>query len=151
VFKKLPRIDAVFVPGGDPGHTAPKVLFALLEKQTKILRGHHPKAQMWMSPQSFDKKWMDEFLEAIRKEPAWLSGIVYGPQTRLPLPELRAAVPSKYPIRHYPDITHSRSCQYPVPDWDTAFALTAAREGINPRPQDQARIFRFLQKYTNGF
>ena len=25
VFKKLPRIDAVFVPGGDPGHTRPKV------------------------------------------------------------------------------------------------------------------------------
>ena len=26
VFKKLPRIDAVFVPGGDPGHTRPKYL-----------------------------------------------------------------------------------------------------------------------------
>ena len=24
VFKQLPRIDAVFVPGGDPGHTRPK-------------------------------------------------------------------------------------------------------------------------------
>ena len=24
VFRKLPRIDAVFVPGGDPGHTQPK-------------------------------------------------------------------------------------------------------------------------------
>ncbi len=23
VFRKLPRIDAVFVPGGDPGHTRP--------------------------------------------------------------------------------------------------------------------------------
>ncbi|PYM12853.1 MAG: hypothetical protein DME18_10315, partial [Verrucomicrobia bacterium] len=32
VFKKLPRIDAVFVPGGDPGHTQPKILLALLEK-----------------------------------------------------------------------------------------------------------------------
>ena len=25
VFRQLPRIDAVFVPGGDPGHTRPKV------------------------------------------------------------------------------------------------------------------------------
>ena len=25
VFRQLPRIDAVFVPGGDPGHTQPKV------------------------------------------------------------------------------------------------------------------------------
>ena len=53
VFPKLPRIDAVFVPGGDPGHTQPKDLMALLEKQTASLRRYHPKAQMWVSPQSF--------------------------------------------------------------------------------------------------
>ena len=35
VFQKLPRIDAVFVPGGDPGHTQPKFLMALLEKETQ--------------------------------------------------------------------------------------------------------------------
>src|SRR5208283_105832 len=29
VFAKLSRIDKVFVPGGDPGHTQPKVLLAL--------------------------------------------------------------------------------------------------------------------------
>ena len=34
VFARLPRIDAIFVPGGDPGHTQPKHLMALLEKQT---------------------------------------------------------------------------------------------------------------------
>ncbi len=34
VFRRLPRVDAVFVPGGDPGHTEPKYLLALLEKQT---------------------------------------------------------------------------------------------------------------------
>ena len=37
VFRQLPRIDAVFVPGGDPGHTEPKYLMALLEKQTELL------------------------------------------------------------------------------------------------------------------
>src|SRR5262249_9100750 len=63
VFKQLPRIDAVFVPGGDPGHTQPKYLFALLEKATQVLRRHHPKAQMWMSPQSFNREWMDEFYQ----------------------------------------------------------------------------------------
>jgi hypothetical protein len=26
VFRAMPRLDAVFVPGGDPGHTAPSVL-----------------------------------------------------------------------------------------------------------------------------
>jgi hypothetical protein len=151
VFKKLPRIDAIFVPGGDPGHTQPKHLMALLEKQTESLHRYHPKATMWVSPQSFDRAWMDEFLAIMKTEPAWLAGLVYGPQTRLSLEQLRAAVPAKYPIRHYPDITHSRSCQYPVPDWDTAFAVTEARECINPRPLGQARIFRLTQKYTNGF
>ena len=61
VFRKLPRIDAVFVPGGDPGHTQPKYLMALLEKQTANLHRYHPKAQMWVSPQSFTQQWMDEF------------------------------------------------------------------------------------------
>jgi hypothetical protein len=152
VFKQLPRIDAVFVPGGDPGHTQPKHLMALLAKQTTSLRRFHPKAQMWVSPQSFDKNWMDEFLGIVGKEqPGWLAGVVFGPQIRMSLAQLREAVPKRYPIRHYPDITHSRQCQYPVPDWDPAYAATQAREVINPRPQDQARIFRLLQPYTNGF
>src|SRR5258708_30068591 len=53
VFKQLPRLDAVFVPGGDPGHTRPKLLMALLEKQTQVLHRFHPAAQLWVSPQRF--------------------------------------------------------------------------------------------------
>jgi hypothetical protein len=64
---------------------------------------------------------------------------------------LRDAIPARYPIRHYPDITHSRQCQYPVPDWDVAHAVTSSRECINPRPNGQATIFRLLQPYTMGF
>src|SRR5439155_840289 len=37
VFRQLPRIDAVFVPGGDHGHTQLKYLLAWLEKQTANL------------------------------------------------------------------------------------------------------------------
>jgi hypothetical protein len=152
VFEKLPRIDAVFVPGGDPGHTQPKFLMALLEKQTQVLHRTHPNAKMWVSPQSFNQKWLDEFLEILKRDrPTWLSGIVFGPQVRISLPELRAAVPAQYPIRHYPDITHSRQCQYPVPDWDVAYAATESRECINPRPLGQATIFRLLQPQTIGF
>lgn len=152
VFRKLPRIDAVFVPGGDPGHTEPKWLMALLEKQTQNLHRYHPRAQMWVSPQSFNQAWLDEFIGILNRErPAWLSGIVYGPQVRISLPRLRQLVPAQYPIRHYPDITHSRQCQYPVPDWDTAYAVTEARECINPRPEGEAAIFRKMQPYTIGF
>ena len=118
------------MPGGDPGHTQPKYLLALLEKQTALLHKYHPKAQMWMSPQSFSKEWMEEFYGLMKAEPAWLGGIVYGPQTRDDMPDARALVmPKKYPIRHYPDITHSTQAQFAVPDWDVAYAVTEGREG----------------------
>ncbi len=151
VFKKLPRIDAVFVPGGDPGHTRPGPLMALLEKQTVNLRRFHPSAQMWVSAQSFSQQWLDEFLVFLEAEPAWLGGVVYGPQTRVSLPQLRKAVPSRYPIRDYPDITHSLRCQYGVPDWDVAYSLTEAREVINPRPRDESAIFHAFSEETIGF
>jgi hypothetical protein len=151
VFSKLPRIDAVFVPGGDPGHTQPKHLMALLERQTASLHRYHPAAQMWMSPQGFTRPWMDEFYGILKTEPAWLTGVVFGPQVRDSLPVLRAKVPKRYRMRHYPDITHSLRSQYPVQDWDVAHALTSQREQINPRPEDEAVIFRALMPYATDF
>jgi hypothetical protein len=152
VFQALPRIDAVFVPGGDPGHTRPQYMLALLEKQADNLRRYHPRGQMWVSPQSFDEAWMNEFLDSIaREQPRWLAGVVYGPQNRLALPVLRQKVPERYPIRLYPDITHSVECQFPVPDWDVAYALTEGREVINPRPVGYANIFRLHAPFAIGF
>jgi hypothetical protein len=151
VFQQLPRIDAVFVPGGDPGHTEPKVLMDFLAKQAQELHRYHPRAALWTAPQGFSQVWLDTFLHILDKErPVWLTGVVFGPQLRISLPALRACVPDQYPIRHYPDITHCRECQYPPPDWDVAFALTEGREPINPRPLGQAQIARQLQKYTVG-
>ncbi len=152
VFSKLPRLDAVFVPGGDPGHTPPKLLMPLLAKQTENLHRYHPKAQMWVSPQGFTQQWWDEFMTIVREEqPAWLTGIVFGPQVRLDTVKLRALLPAKYKLRHYPDITHNRQCQFPVADWDTAFAIAEARECVNPRPRAYANIFRLFQPPTIGF
>ncbi|MGP8251244.1 MAG: hypothetical protein ACLQHF_04370 [Terracidiphilus sp.] len=152
VFKALPRVDAVFVPGGDPGHTRPRHMFALLEKQAANLRRYHPDAQMWMSPQGFDATWLQEFLGIVnREQPRWLSGVVYGPQNRMGLPALRKAIPEQYPIRLYPDITHSIDCQLPVPDWDVAYALSEGREVINPRPRSHANIFRLQSPNSIGF
>jgi hypothetical protein len=151
VFRALPRLDAVFVPGGDPGHTPPKPLFAFLEEATKVLHKHHPKAGMWVSPQGFDAQGVDEFMTLVKAEPSWLTGLVFGPQVRTPLAELRKTTPARYPIRGYPDITHSRQCQHPVQDWDLAFAVTEGRESINPRPLDHAEIFRAYLPLTPGF
>jgi hypothetical protein len=151
VFRQLPRIDAIFVPGGDPGHTQPKYLMALLEKQVASLRRYHPKAQVWISPQSFDKAWLDEFIGILETQPSWLTGVVFGPQVRGSIVELRERVPKRYPIRFYPDITHSLHSEFPVPDWDYVFATTEGRESINPRPLDEAAIFHRYSPYSAGF
>ncbi len=70
----MPRIDYMFVPGGDPGHTRPVHMFDLLEQQTTLLHKYHPNAEMWMSPQSFNAEWMEEFYGLMDKEPDWLGG-----------------------------------------------------------------------------
>ena len=151
VYKRLPRIDSLFVPAGDPGHTHPKPLMALLEKQSALLRKYHPKAQVWIAPQGFGKEWLDEFLEIMKTEPKWLDGIVFGPQIFIGLTELRKVIPSRYPIRGYPDITHTLNAQHPVHNWDAAFSLTQDREVVNPRPLAQAAVFRAYQPSTVGF
>lgn len=153
VLHDLPRVNVVFVPGGDPGHTPPKYMLALLEKEKANLRKTHPELQMWMSPQSFNAAWMDEFY-AMVKEPhtqVWLDGIVFGPQNRSSIAELRKKLPEKYPIRFYPDITHSIQSQYSMNNWDIALALTEGREVVNPRPEAEAAILRSELKHTVGF
>ena len=151
VFRKLPRVDAVFVPGGDPGHSRPRDLMPFLEKAAEVLHRSHPRAGIWVSTQGFDAAWQDEFTAIIRKRPSWLAGLVYGPHTRADLDALRASVPESYPIRLYPDITHTIKCQFPVEDWDLAYFLTEGREPINPRPRAYRTIFRSVVPGTIGF
>jgi len=151
VLRQLPRLNAVFVPCGDPGATPPELLMPLLAKQADALKRFHPDAGWWIAPQGFGLKQIDTFRKLIDANPPWLTGVCYGPWCRMPLDEFRKFIPARYPIRHYPDITHSVYCQYPVPDWDLAFAATEGREVINPRPLDQASIFRATQQHTVGF
>jgi len=156
VFKKLPRIDAIFVPGGDPGEVQPNQLFTLMERLKKVLNKYHPNAQIWVSPQGFDWHgdgvgYMKLFYEQMAKQPKWLDGVVFGPQVRDSLKVLRQKLPKQYPIRRYPDITHCIDAQYQIQDWDPAFQLTLYREPINPRPMGYAKIFRDWDEYTCGF
>ena len=77
--------------------------------------------------------------------------MVFGPQVRHEPARVAGGRARRYPIRHYPDITHSLRCQYPVPDWDVAYALTEGRETINPRPRDESAIFHAFADQTIGF
>ena len=68
---------------------------ALLEKQTANLKKYHPKATMWVSPQGFNAPWMEQFFGLMDQQPGWLTGIVFGPQVRVNLPELRQRIPKQ--------------------------------------------------------
>ncbi len=151
-FKAIPFIDDWFVPGGDPGNQPTEVLFTFLEKLSVLLHRDHPNARLWVSNQGFDEKKNEAFFDYLnRVKPKWLSGVVYGPWTHLSLEEERSRVPAIYPIRRYPDITHSVRCQYPVPHWDRAFAIMENREPINPRPTQMAHISNLYRNLAQGF
>jgi hypothetical protein len=152
IFKKLKRIDVVFVPGGDPGDLHPDNLFKWLNKVAKVLNKYHPKAKVWVSPQAFrpTKDWLDAFYNNVNLRFPWFGGVVFGPWVKTPLPEIRKIVDPKIPIRRYPDITHSISCQYPVKDWDLAFAMTLGRECYNPRPAAEKVIHNVLDEFASG-
>ncbi|MEF3309215.1 alpha-glucuronidase family glycosyl hydrolase [Paenibacillus sp. GYB004] len=153
IFRKLPRIRALFVPGSDPGKMEPDPLFVWTERVARLLKQYHPEATIWLSPQIMrhdSAAWMEAFYRQVDREPDWLGGIVFGPHVDVPLPELRRRIPARYPIRRYEDITHNYHCQYPVADWDMAYALTLGRESCNPRPVAQKHIHNVLAPYADG-
>ena len=152
VFKALPRLDALFVPGGDPGDLEPDVLFRWLAEEAEVLNKYHPNAKIWVSPQVFrpTQAWFDAFYRHVNKEYSWFGGIVFGPWIKTPIEEIRKRINPEIPIRRYPDITHSLSSQYPIPKWDLAYAITLGRECINPRPADQKMIHNALDDYAQG-
>jgi len=152
IFQKLKRIDAVFVPGGDPGDLHPEVLFGWLEKVAQVLNKYHPRAKVWVSPQAFRPtgEWLEAFYNNVNRNYPWLGGVVFGPWVKTPLPEMRKIVAKEIPIRRYPDITHSISCQYPVKEWDLAYAMTLGRECYNPRPVAEKVIHNGLDEFAEG-
>jgi hypothetical protein len=152
VFSSLPKLDALFVPAGDPGDLEPDILFNWLQKEAVVLKKYHPNAKIWVSPQVFkpSKEWYSKFYGHVNKKYDWFGGVVYGPWIKTPLPEVKKLIDPSIPIRLYPDITHSYSSQFPVPNWDIAYAMTLGRECINPRPEDEKYIHNFYANYASG-
>nr|NUR38348.1 hypothetical protein [Sphingomonas sp.] len=147
----MPKVDALYVPGGDPGHTAPAQLFPLVGSLAAELRDRNPAASVWLSTQGFNESGLNAFYTELDRRPDWLTGIFIGPQTRDSVAVHRARVPARYPLMLYPDIAHTMHAQFPVPEWHPAFALTEGREPINPRPTQYSTIFRTLAGPTSGF
>lgn len=158
LFRRIKHIDAVFIPGGDPGGCEcercqpwERTLLPLAEEVSTLLRKSHPGAQVWLSNQGFDAPENRHFYGWLQSEqPRWLTGLVYAPWAHETPASMRARTPARYPIRFYPDITHTVRCQFPSRDWDQAFALTLDREPPIYRAAEHAQIARLYQPLTCG-
>ncbi len=151
LYRDCEELTGVFFPGGDPGGNPPELVLPFLADIAGRLIPLHPNARVWLSLQHFYTKEIDYVMDYLRREsPDWLGGLVAGPGAP-PIPETRRVLPRKYRFRLYPDITHNKLCQYPVPWWDQALALTLGREAINPRPVQYAYIHNWFAPYSDGF
>ncbi|MCC6796750.1 MAG: hypothetical protein IT366_16655 [Candidatus Hydrogenedentes bacterium] len=152
VFKQLPVLDALFIPGGDPGDTLPKYLMPFMEKLAAVLHEVHPTCELWVSTQGFEDEDSEFFFNYLATEkPKWFTGVIFGPWAKMDLKEIRKHTPKEFRVRTYPDITHTVRCQYPVPRWDRVFAHTLGREPANPRPIAQAHIHNGELADSEGF
>ncbi len=155
-YSKLTKLDCLFVPGGDPGDLMPAELFERCRKIKEAVSVYHPNLKIWISAQAPHEyeDWGEKFTEEIRKCPDFLEGVIFGPNHAMTLPELRKAVPERYPIRFYPDVTHNVRCEYPVHfeknDWSYVLASTLSRESINPRPYEYKHLHDITKKYLCG-
>jgi hypothetical protein len=150
-FHDTPELTGFSFPGGDPGDNPPELVMPFLEDVARLLAPVHPHAKIWLSVQQYKASQTDYVFDYIKqREPEWLGGLVAGPSSP-PLREMRERLPRRYQLRDYPDLTHNKLCQYEVPEWDQAFALTLGREAVNPRPVEYAAIFARTAGYTDGF
>jgi len=152
-FENVSPITTIFVPRGSQDI---EPLLAWMAQLSVVLREVHPDAQLWLSSENESnipsQEWNETLFDYLKLEqPAWLTGAVFDTWQEFTLKMLREHLPEQYPISRYADITHSIECQYPVPQWDRAFAQTLGRETINPRPMGMAHIFRLLSHYSIGF
>ncbi len=155
-YSTLPKLDAVFVPGGDPGDLMPDALFTRCRKIKNALQKYHPDIKMWISAQAPHEypDWGEKFSDEIKKNPDFLDGVIFGPNHAMTLPELHSLVKDKYPVRFYPDVTHNVRSEYPVHfeknDWNYALSCTLSRESINPRPYEYKHLHEITKNYLCG-
>ncbi len=151
LVRAMPQLDALYFPGGDPGHTPPEVLFPLVAREVAILHRYHPRASVWISAQGFDRQRYETFYRLLQAQPEWLNGVFFGPQSRDSFFTQRRRIPARYAMQFYPDIAHTMHAQFPVPQWDPIWALTEGREPICPRPAAFTAIYRHFAALHRGF
>ena len=154
LLETTPYLDGLFLTGGDgnAGKAKPDAMLDWIGKLAPLAHELHQETGLWISNQGFDPEYNKLFFDYLQtKQPEWLTGVVYGAWSRIPASEERERTPKRYPIRRYPDIGHCVRAQYPVPEWDPAFARTLGREPFCPRPMAEARIHNLIDEFADGF
>lgn len=156
LYKRVPRIDAVFPPGGDPGKLPADTFVKRTVRVSEKLKEAHPNAKMYPSAQAphIHPNWGDEFISLLKDTESGIDGVITGPNHAFPIHELREKLPSRYPLRFYPDFTHSLRCEYPIhftrDDWHYSTASAFSRESVDPRPLEILTLHRLYSPYTIG-
>ncbi len=156
LYEKMPRLNVVFPPGGDPGELQPEEFVLRCREIAKAAKASHPNVQMWPSAQQPHSipDWGIRFIGQMEQLPDEIDGVIIGPNKAFPIDELRRRLPAKYPLRLYPDITHNVRCEYPVhfdrDDWHFALTTGLSRECTNPRPREYRLIHRITRPYVVG-
>ena len=156
LYSKMQRLDYCFIPGGDPGNLQADDFIERCKLISRIYKKHHPHGEMHISAQAPHQHhdWGEIFIKELEKQPKEFDCVIMGPNHAYPIHQLREKIPSCYPMRFYPDITHNLRCEYPVnfqqDDWHFAFCNTLSRESVNPRPTELRTLYRIFAPYTIG-
>lgn len=155
-MKGLPRLSYLFLPGGDPGNLQAKDFVRRCRAIKEGLSAEYPDLLILPSAQAPHEypDWGEQFKKVMAELPSEFGGIIYGPNHAMPLDELRRSISTKYPLYHYPDITHNVRCETPVhfsrDDWHFAWAATLSRESVNPRPREYRLFHQKTRQYFDG-
>ncbi len=153
LVEKLPRVNVIFPPGGDPGDLPARDFLKRCKAISKSVKSVSKDIKIFPSAQAPHgiEGWGDEFVKCLEDDSEGIDGIIMGPNHAFPLDVLRKKVPGHLPIRFYPDITHNLRCEYPVhfdrDDWHYALCAGLSRECTNPRPLEYA----YLHSQTKDF
>jgi hypothetical protein len=137
-FAQMARVDQLFFEGGP---------LSQIQDGVAALRKTHPSATAWHSPSGMDAKTMAawEAELALPATRAWLDGVVWGPIDlggEMAMLDRISKISPQYKIRLYPDICHTLTAMYPVPDWHYAWAFTEGRQFPNPMPLHFSAVIR---------
>ncbi len=156
VYGNLPKITSLFIPGGDPGDLLPEDFLRRCKKIKQAFSARFPDIELLPSAQAPHEypDWRERFTKLMNDCPEEIDGIIYAPNHAMPLDDLRRTIDKRYPLEHFPDISHNIRCETPVhflrEDWHFAWASTLSRECVNPRPLEYQLLHKRTRQYVDG-